>query len=72
MFSPKRWPEEAETQVLKINSKGLDHFLAEYMRMIFKGWPNREEIVLPGQPSLDRIWRNKFKNFMITHTYNTK
>ena len=46
MFSftnQKKWLEEAEAQVSKIKSKGLDLVLAEYLRMIFKGWPHREK-----------------------------
>ena len=46
MFSftnQKPWLEEAEAQVSKIKPKGLDLFLAEYMRMIFKGWPRRKK-----------------------------
>ena len=34
----------------KIKSKGLDLFLAEYLRMIFNGWPHREKVVSPCQP----------------------
>jgi hypothetical protein len=43
--------EEVEAQVSKIKSKGLDFLLAEYLRMIFKGWPHRKEVASPGQSS---------------------
>ena len=39
----KRWLEEAEAQVSKIKSKGLDFFLAEFLWMMFKGWPHRKK-----------------------------
>ena len=39
LHQPKKWLEEAEAQVSKIKSKGLDLFLTEYLRIIFKGWP---------------------------------
>ena len=60
LHQPKRWLEEAEAQVSKINSKG------EYMRMIFEGWPHRKNVASPGQPSIDRKWWDKFKNFVST------
>ena len=72
LHQPKRWLEEAEAQVSKINSKRLDLFLAEYMRMIFKGWPHRKKVASPGQPSTDRTWRDKFKNFVSTRAQNAK
>ena len=75
MFSftnQKRWPEEAEAQASKINSKGLDLFLAEYMRMISKGWPHRKKVASPGQPSIDRKWWDKFNNFVSTRAQNAK
>ena len=57
---------------IKNKFQGAGLFWAEYMWIIFKDWPNREEIALPGQPSLDRTWRNKFKNFVLMRTYNAK
>jgi len=48
LHQPKKWLEEAEAQVSKIKPKGLDHFLAEYLRVIFKGWPHREKVASPG------------------------
>ena len=72
LHQPKRWLEEAEAQVSKIKSKGLDLFLAEYMRMIFKGWPHRKKVASPGQPSIDRKWWDKFKNFVSTRAQNAK
>ena len=50
----------------KIKSKGLDLFLAEFLRMIFKGWPHRKKIASPGQPSIDRKCWDKLKNFVPT------
>ena len=68
----KRWLEEAEAQVSKIESKGLDLFLAEFLWMIFKGWPHRKKIASPGQPSIDRKWWDKLKNFVPTCGQITK
>ena len=62
----KRWLEEAEAQVSKIKSKGLDLFLAEFLWMVFKGWPHRKNVASPGQPSIDRKWWDKLKNFVPT------
>ena len=39
LHQPKKWLEEAEAQVSKIKSKGLDLFLIEYLWISFKGWP---------------------------------
>ena len=66
LHQPKKWLEEAEAQVSKIKSKGLDLFLAEYMRVIFKGWPHRQKVASPGQSSTDRTWWDEFKNFVST------
>ena len=69
MFSftnQKRWLQEAEAQVPKIKSKGLDLFLAEYLRMIFKGWPHRKKVASPGRSSIDSTWWDEFKNFVST------
>ena len=66
LHQPKKWLQEAEAQVSKIKSKGLDLFLAEYLQMIFKGWPHRKKVASPGQPSIDRTWWDKFKNFVST------
>ena len=49
---------------VKNKSKGLDLFLAEFLWMIFKGWPHRKKIASPGQPSIDRKWWDKLKNFV--------
>ena len=62
----KRGLEEAEAQVSKIKSKGLDLFLAEFSWMILKGWPHRKKIASPGQPSIDRKCWDKLKNFVPT------
>ena len=43
LHQPKKWLEEAEAQVSKIKSKGLDLFLTEYLRIIFKGWPTEKK-----------------------------
>ena len=62
MFSftnQKRWLEEAEAQVSKNKFQGAGPFLAEYMRMIFKGWPHRKKVASPGQPPIDRKWWDK-------------
>ena len=66
LHQPKRWLEEAEAQVSQINSKGLDLFLVECMRMIFKGWPHRKKVASPSQPSIDGKWWVKFNNFVST------
>ena len=66
LHQPKKWLQEAETQVTKIKSKGLDLFLAEYLRMIFTGWPHRKKVASPGQPSIDRKWWDRLKNFVPT------
>ena len=57
---------------VKNKSQGAGPFLAEYMRMIFKGWPNRKKVASPGQPSIDRTWWDKFKNFVPTRAQNAK
>ena len=75
MFSftnQKRWLEEAEAQVSKINSKGLDLFLAEFLWMIFKGWPHRKKVASPGQSSTDRTWWDEFKIFCVNARPNYK
>ena len=69
MFSftnQKRRLEEAAG--VKNKCQGAGPFLAEYMRMIFKGWPHRKKVASPGQPSIDRKWWAKFKNFLSTPT----
>jgi len=52
--SPTKNGDLKRPQVSKIKAKGLDLFLAEYLRMIFKGWPHRKKVVSSGQPSIDR------------------
>ena len=51
---------------VKNKFQGAGPFLAEYMRMIFKGWPHRKKVASPGQPSIDTKWCDKFKNFVST------
>ena len=41
-------------------------FLAEYLWMIFKGWPRRKHVASPGRSSIDRTWWDEFKNFVST------
>ena len=67
LHQPKKWLEEAEAQVSKIKSKGLDLFLwLNTCGIIFKGWPHRKKIASPGQSSTDRTWWDEFKNFVST------
>ena len=70
--SPTKKGDLKRPQVSKINAKGLDLFLVEYMRMIFKGWPHREKIASPSQPSIDRKWWDKFNNFVATRAHIAK
>ena len=72
LHQPKKWLEEAEAQVSKIKSKGLDLFLTEYLRIIFKGWPHKKNVASPGQLSTDRTWWDEFKNFVSTRAQITK
>ena len=57
---------------VKNKFQGAGPFLAEYMRMIFKGWPHREKVAPPGQPSIDTKWCDKFKHFVSTRAQNAK
>ena len=57
---------------VKNKFQGAAPFLAEYMRMIFKGWPHRKKVAPPGQPSIDTKWCDKFKHFVSTRAQNAK
>ena len=74
MFSftnQKPWLEEAEAQVSKIKPNGLDLFLAEYLHDLQRLVP-QEKVASPGQPSTDRTWWDKFKNFVSTRAQIAK
>ena len=66
LHQPKKWLEEAEAQVSKIKSKGLDLFLTEYLRDNLQRLAHRKKIASPGQSSTDRTWWDEFKNFVST------
>jgi len=69
MFSftnKKRRYEEAEAQVSKIKSKGWTFFWPNSCGWSSKAGPTGKKIALPSQPSIDRKWWHKLKNFVPT------
>ena len=72
LHQPKKVTWRGRGAGVKNKIQGAGPFLAEYMRMIFKGWPHRKKVASPGQPSIDRTWWDKFKNFVSTSAQNSK
>ena len=72
LHQPKKVTWRGQGARVKNKFQGAGPLLAEYLRMIFKGWPHRKKVASPGQPSIDRTWWGKFKNFVSTRAQNAK